>query len=327
MPTGQPPVTAVSANAPQVSIVVPLYNEAEVFAELLQRLQALHTDMAALGVSIELLIIDDGSTDSTPLLAAAAAHDHPWVSTYLLARNFGHQAALCCGLEHGHGTEAVFIIDGDLQDPPELLAAFLAKLRDGHDVVYGIRRDRKESFLKRLAYSSFYRVQRRMTNVRIPADAGDFCLLSRRMVNILNAMPERNRFLRGMRAWVGFKQFGYEYERAARTRGATKFTLRKLINLAADGIFNFSSLPLRFILNLGFVTLGLGMAYLLTAIVLHFTVRPQPKGHITLVFLILLLNGVQFVALGIIGQYILRIFNQTLQRPTYVVDKVVRVEG
>jgi glycosyltransferase involved in cell wall biosynthesis len=307
----------------EVSIVVPLYNEEKGIALLLERVLRL-VEMLKPRLSVEVVLVDDGSVDNTPALMADAARQHPCVTAVFLSRNFGHQIAVSSGMAYARGTRAIFIIDGDLQDPPELLPTFLEKLDEGYDVVYGVRRKRKESFLKKQLYHWFYRTQRRLADFEIPLDSGDFSLISRRIADHMLAMPEKSRFLRGMRAWVGFKQIGIAYERDARAAGETKYTFRKLLKLASDGIFNFSAIPLRIILQIGLYAILLSLFYLGFAIIYDSYIEQLPTGFITIVFLLIILNGTILLSLGILGQYIIRIFNQVNNRPLFVVNNIIQ---
>ncbi|MEL6134650.1 MAG: glycosyltransferase family 2 protein, partial [Bacteroidota bacterium] len=214
---------------PQINIVVPLYNEEAVFEKLIQRLQKL---MDSLSQSVEVILIDDGSKDQTGVLMRLISLQDPRFQSVFLSRNHGHQLALTAGLSVVNASEAVMVIDGDLQDPPELLTDFYAKLREGYEIIYAVRKNRKESLPKRLAYKLYYRIQSKLSNVEIPLDSGDFCMMSRRAVDVLNQMPEQSRFIRGMRAWIGFNQIGVEYDRSAREEGESKYSFRKLLSLA-----------------------------------------------------------------------------------------------
>ncbi|MCB0396709.1 MAG: glycosyltransferase family 2 protein [Flavobacteriales bacterium] len=303
---------------PAISIIIPLYNEEEVFPLLKERLQGI---MKSPDYSLEIVMVDDGSTDSTPALMEQLAVEDGRFQAVFLSRNFGHQQALSAGLMHVRATEAVMIIDGDLQDPPELVFDFFRKLKEGYDVVYAVRRKRKEGLLKKLAYFLFYRIQRRMTNIRIHADSGDFCMMSTRVVRILNDMPEDNRFLRGMRSWVGFKQYGFEYERAERKAGRSKYSLRMLVNLAYNGIFNFSALPIRFITSLGLYAILLSLGYLTYTLVRKFWFDDVPSGFTGILVAIIMLGGVQLISIGVVGEYVVRIFQQTKGRPRFIVKE------
>jgi glycosyltransferase involved in cell wall biosynthesis len=308
---------------PQISVVVPLYNEEKIFSLLVDRLNKL---MKACPLSIEVVLIDDGSKDQTPILMRVLALADKRYHCIFLARNFGHQIALTAGIANAKGTEAVFVIDGDLQDPPELLMTFYSRLKEGNDVVYAIRKKRKEPFYKRYAYSLFYKILKNISSVNIPPDSGDFSLVSRRVVDIINSMPEQSRFIRGMRSWVGFKQTGVEYERDGRAGGETKYSFKALLNLAYNGIFNFSEFPIKVITNIGFFTIGFVFLYFLYALYKRVFFQVVPEGFTALIFIIMLVGGAQMIALGIIGEYVLRIFLQVKNRPLFVIKEKI-VEG
>src|SRR6185437_6938968 len=233
------------------------------------------------------------------------------------ARNYGHQIALSAGLSIARGSEAVMIIDGDLQDPPELLLTFYNYLKEGYDVVYGIRKKRKENLFKRFSYYLFYRIQKKIININIPLDSGDFSLVSRRAVNILNKMPEESRFIRGMRTWIGFRQIGVEYERDKRVVGNSKYSLKMLMRLAYNGIFNFSDFPIKLITTLGFFTISVSLIFVLVVLIKKFFFNGVPEGYTSLLLAITLFSGVQLISLGIIGEYIYRIFFQVKGRPLF----------
>jgi len=300
-----------------ITIIAPLYNEAEVFAELQQRLDAL---IASSSYKLQVLLIDDGSTDNTAMLMEDAITGNENYSGLFLSKNFGHGMALTAGLaEIGNDTDAVFIIDGDLQDPPELLPQFIDKMNEGYDVVYGVRNNRKEGFFKKAAYKMYYRLQKKFSGSPMPLDAGDFSLISKRVVKQMNRMPEQSRYVRGLRSWVGFKQTGIVYSRDERHSGKSKYSLWALLKLGFNGIFNFSELPIRFIGLVGLLSVLMSMVYLGITIydkVVHGTV---PKGFTALIFAIVLFSGVQLMSLGLIGEYVLRIFFQVKQRPLFIV--------
>jgi len=306
---------------PQISIVAPLYNERESFPHLIPRLNAL---MDASPLSIEVVLIDDGSRDNTAELMQQVALADSRYHCVFLARNYGHQIALTAGMAAARGTEGLFIIDGDLQDPPELLPTFYEKLKEGYDVVYAIRKKRKEGFFKRTAYFLFYRFMRSISYVDIPLDSGDFSLISRRVATILKKMPEESRYIRGMRSWIGFRQIGVEYERDARAAGESKYSFKMLRNLAYNGIFNFSEYPIKFVSRLGLFSIGLALLYFVQTLVKKYLFGDVPEGFTATVFLIILFSGVQLIALGLIGEYVLRIFFQTKGRPLFVVREVIR---
>jgi dolichol-phosphate mannosyltransferase len=309
---------------PRISIVVPLYNEEETLPALHHRLLRLINESR---LSIEAVLVDDGSRDTTSRMISMIAASDRRFTAVILSRNFGHQLALTAGLANASCTEAVFIIDGDLQDPPEMLSVFYSQLRKGFDVVYGIRRQRKENILKRLSYSLFYRILKSISYTSIPLDSGDFCLISRKVVDILNQMPEESRFLRGMRSWVGFNQIGIPYERDKRKEGKTKYSPSKLLRLALTGIYNFSEIPIRFMTMLGFSIVSFSTVYFVYCLVRKLTYHDVPQGFTMLFFAILLFSGVQLVSLGILGEYILRIFFQVKGRPHFIVSRIVRRGG
>lgn len=308
-------------NKPEISIVIPLYNEEDVFQELIERLENL---MLNFNKRIEVILVDDGSSDDTPSLMRALALNDDRFQSIILSRNFGHQTALTAGLKHTSATEAVFIIDADLQDPPELLEQFYQLYEEGYDVVYAIRKNRKEGFLKKLAYSTFYRLMDKISYVRIPLDTGDFSLISARMAKLLNEMPEESRYLRGMRSWLGFKQIGVEYDRAERTSGESKYSLKKLFQLAFNGIFNFSEFPIKLITKLGLLTIISSLGYLVYVIIKKFVYGNVPEGFTGLLFVLVFFGGIQMLSLGLIGEYVLRIFFQVKQRPLFVIKEKIK---
>lgn len=308
-------------DAPEISIVVPLYNETSVFQLLVERLNKV---MDEAEFKIEVVLVDDGSRDDTALKMANVAMQDPRYQSVFLSRNYGHQLALSAGLSAASGTKAVMVIDGDLQDPPELLFGFYDKLNEGFDVVYAVRKKRKEGFVKKLAYNFFYRIQRRMANIEVPLDSGDFSLMSRRVVDILNTMGEESRFIRGMRSWIGFKQVGVEYERDARAAGETKYGLKELTSLAYNGIFNFSEIPIKFITNLGIVTMVLALPYAIYTLIKRFVFGDVGEGFTAILMVIIMFSAVQLISLGVIGEYVLRIFFQVKGRPLFVVKNRIK---
>lgn len=309
--------------SPQISIIVPLYNESKVFAMLIHRLQNL---MDSLPVNIEVVMVDDGSKDDTALQMIQTSLADKRFQCVILSRNFGHQSAVSAGMKVARGTEAVFIIDGDLQDPPELLGEFYTQLKAGYEVIYAVRKKRKESFFKKIAYNTFYRLLKKISYIDIPLDSGDFSLLSRKVVDILNKMPEESRYIRGMRAWTGFKQIGVAYERQERQAGESKYSWQMLWKLAYNGIFNFSEFPIKFITNLGFISIAFSLIYLADTIIRKFMYGTVPQGFTALLFAIILFSGVQLLSLGIIGEYVLRIFFQVKNRPLFIISRQI-VEG
>lgn len=311
-------------NAPQVSFVVPLYDESEAFGALRERLTAVldKTDLA-----VEVVMVDDGSSDDTPLLMRELSLEDPRFQSVFLSRRFGHQLALTAGLNYANATEAVMIIDGDLQDPPELLEEFYSRFKEGYDAVYAIRKKREESLAKRTAYKMFYRILNRISYIDIPLDSGDFCLISRRLVDRLKEMPEESRYLRGMRSWIGFRQIGIEYDRQKRQHGESKYSLKQLFKLAYNGIFNFSEFPIKFIFRLGIVVITFSLLYFCYALYEKLFLDTAPQGFVTIIFMVALFGGVQLIALSLIGEYVLRIFFQVKNRPLFIVRKrIVRGE-
>ncbi len=315
----------MTLQTPQISIVVPLYNEQENFPLLVERLNKL---IDASQLQIEVVMVDDGSRDTTAQLMQVNALQDTRYHCVFLSRNFGHQLALTAGLSVARGTEAVMCIDGDLQDPPELLTEFYELFKQGYDVVYAVRKNRKESWIKKQLYHYYYRLQKKLSNVEVALDSGDFALLSRRVVDVMNQLPEESRYLRGLRSWVGFKQTGFEYDRPERAAGETKYSFMKLIGLAFNGIFNFSELPVRFITNLGLGSIMVALVYFVYTLIKRFIFNvPVIEGFTGLLFTIILFSGVQLVSLGIIGEYVLRIFFQVKGRPLFIIkNRIVNKE-
>ena len=302
-----------------LTAVAPIYNEHESVEELHRRLAAA---LEPLG-PYEIVLVDDGSTDGSweAMQGLAAADDR--LRLLRLSRNFGHQIALTAGLDAARG-DAVVLIDGDLQDPPELIPELVARWREGYDVVYAVREQREgESRLRLLAISAFYRLFRRMAATDIPANTGDFRLLSRRAVDALARMPERARYLRGMTSWIGFRQTGVPYRRDARYAGTSKYPFGKLWRLASDGITSFSVAPIRLVTRIGAVMLVFCVGVLAWTLYVRFFTDNAPQGWTSLLAVVLLLGGMQMLGIGIVGQYIARIFEETKQRPLYFVSETV----
>ncbi len=305
-----------------LSVVVPIFNESESVGELHARLTAA---VSPLG-SYELVLVDDGSSDGTWERLAAIAADDPHVRLVRLSRNFGHQVALTAGVDAARG-DAVVTMDGDLQDPPEVIPELVARWRDGYDVVYGVRAARQgETRYKLWTAQLFYRLIRRMSPVAIPENAGDFRLLSRRAANALRGMPERARFIRGMTSWVGFQQVGVPYRREARHAGTTKYPTRRMLRFALDAITSFSTAPLRWVAVMGFSMVGFCGVYLAYALYVRFFTDQAVEGWTTVIVLVLLIGGAQLIGLGVIGQYVGRIYEEAKGRPLYVVSELVGVD-
>jgi dolichol-phosphate mannosyltransferase len=315
---GQPVVTTAAARRPVISVVAPVYEERENLPILYERLVMV---MEATEPQFEIVLVDDGSRDgSLEVLHGLAARDER-VTVVELARNFGHQVAISAGLDYARG-DAVIVMDADLQDPPEVLPQFIAKWREGHDVVYAIRERRAEGWLKQLAYKAFYRLLQRIANIQIPLDSGDFCIMDRKVVEVLTGMPERNRFVRGIRSWVGLDQVGLAYERQARYAGRVKYTLSRLVYLALDGLVSFSFVPLRMISILGFIVSAISILMAIGYAIQRVTVGLNPPGFATTIVAIFFLAGIQLITIGVIGEYVGRIFEEVKRRPLYVVRRV-----
>jgi dolichol-phosphate mannosyltransferase len=301
-----------------LNVVIPIYNEAANLDELWSRLARVLDER---GIPFRLTFVNDGSGDeSLPRLRRLAAAD-PRVRVLSFSRNFGHQRALSAGLEHADG-DAVVVMDADLQDPPEVVPDLLAKWSAGFEVVYAVRTRRKESAAKRAAYAIFYRILRRISDVQIPLDAGDFALMDRKVVALINSLPERNRFLRGLRSWVGFRQSEMVYERMPRHAGESKYGTRHLVKLALDGFFAFSTVPLQLATYLGFLAAGVGFLYLLYALASRF-LYGNPAGWTSLAAIVLFLGGTQLIILGILGGYVGRVYEEVRRRPLYVLDEKI----
>lgn len=313
----RPDITSAPGLA--VSLVVPFLNEEKVLPKLFGTLAQVLPTIS--GYRWELVLVDDGSTDSSVSVIVSEAPAFPGaVRLVRLTRNFGHQPALMAGLARATGA-AIICLDADLQDPPELVAEFLARFQEGHDVVFGVRRSRKETLWKRFAYRSFYRLFRAFADVDVPLDAGDFGLMSRRVVELVLKMPERDLIIRGLRSWVGFRQIGVPYDRPERQAGETKYGLRKLVKLALSALFGYSTLPLRLATVLGLGSAGVAACYAAYVLYAKFSGAPAPSGWASLAIVILFLGGVQLVTIGILGEYIGRIYQQSQARPLFIIAK------
>jgi glycosyltransferase involved in cell wall biosynthesis len=304
--------------ASHLSVVVPFYNEEENVAELYRRLTE---TLNGRGIPYVFYFINDGSRDGTlDRLRALTATDRR-VRVLSFSRNFGHQISISAGLAHADGDASV-VMDSDLQDPPAVVPDLLARWYEGYDVVCAVRRRRKEGPLKRAAYALFYRLLRRLSNVEMPLDSGDFSLLDARVVGHLRTLPERNRFVRGLRSWVGFRRTEVEYERMERRAGQPKYRVRHLMKLALDGFFAFSTVPLQISTWLGFLAAGLGFLYLVFALVSRFLYQ-NPAGWTSLAAIVLFLGGTQLILLGVLGEYVGRIYEEVKQRPLYIVEEAI----
>lgn len=304
-----------AAGAATVSVVVPVFNEEATLDALVARLERV---LEGAGLDYEVVFVNDGSRDRSAEMLRAHHARNPRLKCIMLSRNFGHQVAVTCGLDHARG-DAVIVMDGDLQDPPEVLPGLVARWRDGYDVVYAVRRRRKEGWAKVLAYKAFYWVLNRVSYLDIPLDSGDFSLMDRRVVELLAAMPERNRFVRGLRTWVGLRQTGFEYERDARYAGESKYSFTKLLRLAFDGLVSYSFAPLRLVSNLGMLVSLSALLYMVYLLAARLFGDMTIQGWTSTVVIVLFLGGIQLLSLGIIGEYIGRIFDEVKQRPQYVI--------
>jgi dolichol-phosphate mannosyltransferase len=308
---------------PTFSIVAPIYNELENIPELYPRIRDV---MDQTGESWELVLVDDGSTDGSTDEMRKLAENDPRVRPVIFARNFGHQIAVTAGLDYARG-DAVVIIDADLQDPPEVILDLIAKWREGYEVVYAVREERAgESWFKKTTASLFYRVIYRITDVNIPLDTGDFRLMDKKVVAVMRQMREKHRFLRGMSSWVGFKQIGVSYKRKPRYAGETKYPLKKMIKLALNAVTSFSYFPLQLATYIGFIAAGLSVIAIPVVAVLRLTSGTTLEGQATTLIIVLFLGGVQLISLGIIGEYIGRIYDEAKGRPLYVVAEAPKVE-
>lgn len=306
---------------PSVSVAIPVFNEEAVVDDLLRRLGSVLDGLP--GGPHEIVIVDDGSSDQTALNLRRLAAEEPRLVVIELSRNFGHQAAMSAALANTNG-DVVVMMDGDLQDAPEAIPGFLEQYGKGYDVVYARRVGRKEGWPRRLSYFMFYRLIRLLSRLSLPLDSGDFCLVSRRVATRMSQMPERHRYLRGLRSWVGFRQTSVDVERHARSTGTTKYTLSKLLRLAFDGIFSFSVLPLRAATLFGFLAMSASGLFAVYAIYARFFLERSAlafTGFTALLVAIVFLFGVQFLMFGILGEYIGRIYEETKARPHYIVKK------
>lgn len=305
----------------RISLVIPCYNEEEVLGETIKRLKSLCESLQDLNV--ELIFVDDGSKDRTRELLKNFAEQDNRVRVIGFARNFGHQIAVTAGIDAANG-DAVVLIDADLQDPPEVVREMIEKWREGFDVVYGTRTERPgESPFKLATARGFYRLLNKLSDVPIPLDTGDFRLMSRPVVETLKAMPERDRFVRGMVSWVGFKQISLPYKRSERFAGVSKYPLRKMLRFATDGILSFSTKPLQLSVGLGMACAAFSLAGIVYALFLRIFTDIWVEGWTALMIAILFIGGVQLISVGILGEYVGRIYNEIKGRPLYVVSEYI----
>ncbi len=298
------------------SIVAPIYNELGNIPELYRRVREV---MASLPETWEMVLVDDGSSDGSTEAIRALARQDDHVRPVIFARNFGHQPAITAGWDYARG-EAIIIMDADLQDPPEVIPELIAKWREGYEVVYAVRADREgDTWFKKTTASMFYRIVRRITDVNIPVDAGDFRLMDRKVVDVLKTMREKHRFPRGMSAWVGFRQIGVPYKRETRFSGTTKYPFNKMLKLALNAITGFSYFPLQLATNFGFVSAGLAIIAIPVVIVMRLSGHGAFLGQATTLIAVLFLGGVQLISLGVLGEYLGRIYDEVKNRPLYIV--------
>jgi glycosyltransferase involved in cell wall biosynthesis len=308
-------------STPVLSLVIPVFNEQAVLPELDRRVRELLADLPGVGEAWEVIFVDDGSSDASPAMLTELAQREPRYKVVSFARNFGHQMAITAGLDRAAG-DAVVVMDADLQDPPEVVRAMVEQWRNGFDVVYGVRQKRLgETWFKRATAAAYYRMLRAMVGVNIPADAGDFRLMSRPVVLTLRALRERHRFVRGMITWVGFKQTAVRYERAGRFAGETKYPFRKMLRFAVDGMTSFSTVPLRLATWLGVLAGVVAVAAAGWALYVKLSVQGVVPGWTTIMILVALASSAQLLMTGILGEYVGRIYEEVKRRPLYVVAR------
>jgi len=306
------------------SVIVPMYNEEEVVRETYKRLTGV---MEGIGENYEIIFINDGSRDNTRAILSEICKKDKKIKMIDFARNFGHQIAITAGMDYARG-ECMVIIDGDLQDPPELIPDMIKIWRDGYDVVYGKRKSRRgETFFKKFTAKAYYRILRSLTNVDIPVDTGDFRLIDRKVCEALKQLPERSRYVRGLVSWVGFKQTAIEFERKERFAGETKYPLKKMLKLAMDGIMSFSYKPLKLASYIGSILSAISFLYLIIVVIqkLFFPETAQ-TGWASLIAVSLFFNGIILLMLGIIGEYIGRIYEEAKGRPLYIINELLNME-
>lgn len=312
-----------SLSHPTFSVVAPVYNEEALLPEFYRRTVAV---MEQLGEPFEMVLVNDGCVDRSPEIMRQLHIQDPRVKVINFSRNFGHQLAITAGADYARGA-AVIVIDSDLQDPPEVIPDLVVRWREGYQVVYAMRAEREgETWFKKTTASLFYRLIASITNVDIPIDTGDFRLMDRRVVDALNGMREYNRFMRGLSVWVGFRQIGVPYKRAARTEGTTKFSLQKMLRFAFDGIASFSYLPLQIATYLGFFIAGLSVVGIILAIILRLNGSEAFEGQATTLVCVLFIGGVQLIVMGVFGEYLGRIYDEVKRRPLYIVDETLGLE-
>jgi dolichol-phosphate mannosyltransferase len=305
------------------SLVIPLYNEEEVIHETIKRVTAV---MSNKEFEYEILFVNDGSKDKTEEIVKGYCREDSHMKLISLSRNFGHQTAITAGMDHALG-DAIIVMDADLQDPPEVVLKMIDKFNEGYDVVYAIRAKRKgETFFKKFTAKVFYRFLKSMCDVDIPVDTGDFRLISRQVSDVLKSLTERNRYVRGLVSWVGFKQTGIYYEREERFAGETKYPLKKMLKLSVDGITSFSTKPLKLSEWVGSIMAVIGFIYAIVIIIQKIAGTNMQAGWASTIIAILIIGGIQLMMLGIAGEYIARIFDESKNRPLYIVKEKVNMK-
>lgn len=312
----------------KISIVIPIYNEEQLLDTLFSRMKEvcskITTSFGLVREDIEVIFVNDGSIDKSSDMLINFCQENIGYKLINFARNFGHQFAITAGMREASGDYTV-IIDGDLQDPPEFIIELFHKAKEGFDVVYAVREKREgETWFKLLTAKLFYLILQKMVNIKIPLNTGDFRIISRRVLDVLNAMPEQHRFIRGMVSWVGFRQTGITYKRDKRYAGKTKFSISKMIRFAIDGITSFSSLPLKFASYLGVVAAFLGFLYCVYALYIKYFTTNAVQGWSSIIIIVLILGGIQLITLGVIGEYIGRTYDENKCRPLYVVEGIYK---
>jgi glycosyltransferase involved in cell wall biosynthesis len=315
----------------KISIVVPIFNESEIISELNKRLlntsEMLCSQFGILKTDLEFIFVNDGSSDDSLARLIVLTQTNPQYKVINFSRNFGHQKAVTAGLQHAKG-EHIVLIDADLQDPPEFILDLYKKQLEGFDVVYAVRKKRiGESFIKKITAKMFYRLLFKVTDINIPVDTGDFRIIRRNVADTLNSMPESHRFIRGMVSWVGFKQIGIEYDRQERFAGQTKYPFKKMLKFAFDAITSFSTLPLKLMIYIGFLASFIGLAGIFYIMYIKFFTTHTITGWSSLMITILLMGGVQLMTIGIMGEYIGRISEESKKRPLYIIEKIYGKDG
>lgn len=303
------------------SLILPVYNEENNIDELCARIKKVVKDLRK---SVELIFVNDASTDSTLAKLMILRQKNKSIKIINFSRNFGHQVAVTAGLQYASG-KFIGILDADLQDPPELLPKMFQLLKKGNDVVYAVRKKRKENILKKFAYGIFYRILQNISDTHIPVDSGDFCVMTKQVLEAINSLPERNRFVRGLRSWVGFKQIGFVYERRSRHAGKSKYSFGGLIKLAFDGFFSFSYIPLRIMFILGLVALSVSLIGVIMVVYAKFftnNYRNVP-GFATTIILVMFIGGLQLFSLGLVGEYMSRMYDEIKHRPQYIIQSKI----